>query len=228
MKTRSHASYTNGHGKRARSIRLFAISVSLAHLFAQTGPKTLLSDGIQDNPNSYARAFNLLYVDAPFTGFSYSPNAPSPDLLEDREAGIVLEVVLGFLARHPPLERAQVAFVGESYGGTRGLLMAERLLFYPELADPQVKAHEYEGTSSVYFDLGLYEVIQEHFARTRPELGGAELTPEQVAEQFGWQILVQPALPDGFGIGRPQARKSQEPFARTWGRREEHRMAPLA
>lgn len=180
-------------------------SATMPYLFAQTGPKTPLQEGVSDNPASYARDFNLLYIDAPFTGFSYSPStSTSPaDHLEDREAGIVLEVVLGFLARHPLLERAQVAFVGESYGGTRALLMAERLLSYPELADPEVKANKFAGTSSVYFDLGLYEVIKKHFARTRPELQGAELTPEQVAEQFGWQILIQPGLPDGFGTSFP-------------------------
>jgi pimeloyl-ACP methyl ester carboxylesterase len=179
-------------------------SATMTYLFAQTGPKTLLEDGVSDNPASYARDFNLLYIDAPFTGFSYS-QAEGFEWVEDREAGIVIEVVLGFLARHPLLERNPVAFVGESYGGTRALLMAERLLYYPQLADPKVKAPQHPAESAVYFDLGLYELIQEHFARTRPELGGAELTPEQVTEQFGRLVLIQPGLP------RPRISVSDRP-----------------
>jgi predicted nucleic acid-binding protein len=73
------------------------------------------------------RFANLLYIDAPSTGFSYPSNSETNKkdigIDMDRDAGIFLGVISRFLTRHPTIVANPVVLVGESYGGTRATFM---------------------------------------------------------------------------------------------------------
>jgi hypothetical protein len=135
-----------------------------------------------ENPWSWTAFANLLYIDDPGAGLSYhllddDGTAPWVGFDPFQDGADFVRVVLRFLARHPQLEAAPVAFVGESYGGMRAAVMLALLHLYASLPT--------EGAGSLYVDAPLGAEIAAHFARTRPDLGGAPLTSEQVAAQFG-------------------------------------------
>ena len=91
---------------------------------------------------------NLLYIDAPVTGFSYnvSPDAAnlsgriSEFFLKGNfnpfiDAAQMTRVILRFLDNHPDIQANEVILVGESYSGTRVSTMLNLLLFHPKYAD---------------------------------------------------------------------------------------------
>ncbi len=168
-------------------------------LFAfNTAPKTFELDlHLQDhqtpqvkdlitNPNSWTSFANLLYIDAPATGFSYplkDADGQERDIGTDidRDASNFVRVLLRFLGRHPALRKNRVILVGESYGGVRATLMLKQL---------------YAGSTSFtdpndYQDSQLSSELQEHFGVA---FGTATPTAAQLATQFGHQVLIEPVL----------------------------------
>ncbi len=149
-----------------------------------------------DNPASWTRFANLLYVDARQTGFSYNlmDNVQNRSLrnkeFETRnfnplfDGADFVRVVLRFLAAHPVLQDNPVVIVGESYGGIRGTVMGYLLLNYSEMQ---------EGTI-LYEDVELAKEIQAHFDAIWPELAGTRVPREKIVEQFGHIAFVQPLL----------------------------------
>jgi hypothetical protein len=165
------------------------------YLFAfNTAPYTLDpaatgTGSIAINPNSWTQFANLLYIDAPGTGFSYPMSLetgakPSVGIDLDRDAASVIRVIVRFLDRHPPLQSNRVLLVGESYGGTRSTLMLDRLLNYQTLPNP----------GALYQDSGLYSDLIAHFSAVFPASNPATLSATQVATQFSHQVLIQPVV----------------------------------
>jgi hypothetical protein len=145
------------------------------------------------NPHSWTSLGNLLWIDARHTGFSYGL-LDDPGDIEARDAAMaldsfnsyidaadVLRTLLRFLAEHPSLRDNPVVFVAESYGGTRAQIMLD-MLFEPGA---------YADGSRRLRDPLLRATIEDHHLAA---LGEAAPTPALVAEQFGRQILIQPAL----------------------------------
>ena len=166
-----------------------------AYLFSfNTGPWTLdpAATGtaqIAANANNWAQFANLLYIDAPGTGFSYpisldGGTQPSVGIDLDREAAAVIRVIVRFLDRHIPLQSNPVILVGESYGGTRATLMLDRLFNYQLLAT----------TGATYQDAALYDDLLQHFAAVFPQQDSRKLSPQQIAAQFGHQVLIEPVV----------------------------------
>ena len=163
---------------------------STAPLFSyNTGPSTLDQevtggDPIGDTVEPWSRFGNLLYIDAPNTGFSYSHaldgGVQPPVVIDpDRDAAAFIKVVIRFLARHPELQDNHVVIVGESYGGVRAQLMLRQIL-------------DYEDLQAGYFqDQGLLEELTAHYATVFPDTDGTGLAPERIAEQFSHQVLIQ-------------------------------------
>lgn len=145
------------------------------------------------NPHSWTQLGNLLWIDARQVGFSYSLLEDASDPLA-REAALTfanfnsyldaadfVRVLLRFLADHPDLLDNEVVLVAESYGGTRAQLMLDMLLHPPA----------YAAGDRRLIDAALVGEIEAHHEST---LGDPNPTPELIAEQFGRQILIQPAL----------------------------------
>lgn len=169
-----------------------------AVLFAfGTGPKTFkvvpdptnpakdtLSD-LVSNPSSWTEFANLLYIDAPATGFSYpmkDVDGSSPDIGNDmdRDASNFLRVLARFLKRHPALQTNRVILVGESYGGVRATMMLQYL--YAAAGATFADTNTYVD-SQLSSDLGSY--FQAAFGTKTPSVA-------QVAKQFGHQTLIEP------------------------------------
>ena len=177
------AVFFNGGPGSATSSVLFSFN---------TGPWTLDPDraGSQQivrNDHSWTKFANLLYIDAPGTGFSYpmafdDGSKPSVGIDMDRDAGTVLRIVLRFLARHPNLRTNPVLLVGESYGGMRASLMLYWLFHYAELDDGE------------YRDDGLYADLMAYFGAV---FGQEEPSAKQIATKFSHQVLIEPVLVGG-------------------------------
>ncbi|MFH1138013.1 MAG: hypothetical protein V1816_18230 [Pseudomonadota bacterium] len=148
----------------------------------------------EKNPYSWTQLGNLLYIDAPNTGFSYNlvkhadwAVVRAMEFSADNfnpfiDAAQVLRVVLRFLRDHPGIQQNQVVFVGESYSGTRVTTMLNLLLFFQKYADG----------SRIYQDEALAGEIKDHLKETLPN--GAAMTPQNIAIQFGRQVLIEPQL----------------------------------
>jgi len=151
---------------------------------------------IAPNPSSWTQFANLLYIDAPATGFSYpignaDPSTnPSIGTDMDRDAGIFNMVLTRFLLRHPPLWNNHVMIVGESYGGTRAPLMLQALFDYPSLIN----------TGSRYRDPQLYAGELIYYLVT---MGTTTPTTAQLAAKFSTQVLIEPAIIAGAQSSRP-------------------------
>lgn len=150
-----------------------------------TAPITLDPErgGPTENPASWTRFANLLHIDAPATGFSYSrPNPtggrPALGIEVNNDAATFVRVVLRFLAHHPQLDASKIVLVGESYGGVRATAMLQQLVFHTEIA------------ASTYPDVMLADEIAAYYDRV---LGEGEHPPEQVASRFA-TALIQPLL----------------------------------
>lgn len=168
-------------------------------LSLNTAPFTIdknRTDSIKANPYSFTRLGNLLYIDAPDTGFSYNLTKHADKKnVRTAEFGVqnfnpfidaaqVTRVLLRFMAEHPGIQDNQVVLVGESYGGTRAEVMLNLLLFYTHYSDG----------SRIFRDAALAAKIQKHFEKIDPSYKGLTVPPEAVASQFGSQILIEPLI----------------------------------
>ena len=185
--------FLNGGPGCATTTNLFSMN---------TAPYTLdreRTSGSQyaSNPYSWAAMGNLLYIDAPDTGFSYNVvNGASQESVRSAEfntknfnpffdSANVIRVLLRFLDAHPDIRANQVVLVGESYSGTRVSTMLNLLLFHPQ----------YATGAKIYKDAALVAEIKRHFAKVFPNEGSiGQVSPETVARQFGRQILIQPEI----------------------------------
>jgi hypothetical protein len=170
-----------------------------------TGPYTLDADAADavplQNAYSWATLGNLLYIDSRLAGFSYSQlENPADVLLRDAElseanfnefvdAADFVRTLLRFLESQPALRNNPIVLVGESYGGVRATLMLHMLLDSDSIA----------AEDSWYFsDLRLADEIRAHYAAAFPSEDPEQVQGALAARQFGWQVLVQPAL--AFGM----------------------------
>jgi hypothetical protein len=159
---------------------------------ANTAPWTLDPEiagvGIASNPASFTQFANTLHVDVDLTGFSYalSPSdPPEGGLCMSQNAANVILVLLAFLADHPALQDNPVILIGESFGGIRAQLMLRSLLDYPSLQDA-TNLREYQ-------DEVLFDAVVAHYADVFP--GAPDpVPPATIAQQFGHQVLIQPAV----------------------------------
>jgi hypothetical protein len=147
-------------------------------------PAVTKNASVAPNPVPWTSFGNLLYVDAPATGFSYPlavDGAELPVVIDaDRDAAAFVRLLLRFLARHPTLQDNPIIIVGESYGGTRSTLILRHLLRYGDLLD------------GVYRDPELYDEIAAHYTTV---FGQADdVPPVEIAGQFGAQVLIQPLV----------------------------------
>ena len=152
------------------------------------------------NPYSWTSLGNLLYIDAPNTGYSYMIS--DEDSQSDWfhlwkflngancqpfiDAAQVLRTILHFLDAHPALQSNEVILVGESYSGVRVSTMLNLLLYHQQYADGE----------QVYHDQGLITSITNHFKSVLKR--EPPFSPEDVATQFGKQILIQPQIVDKY------------------------------
>jgi hypothetical protein len=177
-----------------------------------TGPKTLLVDdlgrGPVENRASYTRFANLLYLDERDAGFSYELGGYGPGVgcagaaNYVTDAGDFVFALLAFLDTHARLAQSRVVLVGESYGGTRAPVMLALLQRYAHLDGVRVPAEGSPGVSvSVKEEVPwLPARMQAHLDLAFPERAGEAWTPEQVALQLGWEVLIEPSF-----MGPPQA-----------------------
>lgn len=180
------AVFYNGGPGSATTI-LFSFNTN----FYTLDPEVTGGEPFVENPNSWTRFANLLYIDQPATGFSYpiNPEGPTTDLEPlgtdiDHDAGAFIHVVVRFLDRHPAIRHNPVMLVGESYGGTRATAMLEHLLNYQNLV----------SESAAYQNPALHTELVEHFRTLFPCEDPEALAPAQVARQFGHQVLIQPVV----------------------------------
>jgi pimeloyl-ACP methyl ester carboxylesterase len=177
-------------------------STSCGLLGANTGRYAVYKDftgqdvRVVENPSSWTRLGNLLYIDSRTAGFSYSLAENLQDENRRRaefeaqnynpfiDGADFIRVVLRFLAAHPELQHNRVIIVGESYGGTRSIVMLHILLHY----------RDYGNGLSIYQDPGLVREIQNHYYQVFPAYRDQVVPPGVIAGQFGHQVLIQPAL----------------------------------
>ncbi|WP_434425159.1 S10 family serine carboxypeptidase-like protein [Nannocystis pusilla] len=179
--TRPLAVFFNG-GPGYSSATLFGMNTNAVTL----DPDIAGDAVVAPNPHSWTRFANVLYPDPRGAGYSYdvAPAVGEPQPLEfvpEHDAADFVRVVLAFLARHPQLRSNPVILVGESYGGNRSALMLGQFLHPGRLAK-----------KSRYYDPSLREAVLAHYAAVFPD--AADLTPQRLAEQFGHQVLIQPAI----------------------------------
>jgi hypothetical protein len=149
------------------------------------------------NTSSWTRIGNLLYLDAPNTGFSYNivegasqesnrtPEFDAKNFNPFIDSANVIRVLLRFLDAHPSLRANQVILVGESYSGTRVSTMLNLLLFYSR----------YGSGEKIYKDEALAAEIGRHLSKVFSLKDTTGPFPaETIARQFGRQILIQPEL----------------------------------
>jgi len=173
------------------------------NLFAMnTAPFTLdrehlknRDNGFEVNGASWSQLGNLLYIDAPNTGYSYNlvpdVNNAAARLREfgnDRynswiDAAQVLRVLLRFLENHPSLKPSEVILVGESYAGTRVSTMLNLLLFHSRYAG-----------QALYQDKELVDEIDSVLRKLLPGTPAGTIKPAQVAKFFARQVFIQPQL----------------------------------
>jgi len=141
---------------------------------------------VGENPAAWTRFANVLYIDARTTGFSYSiigtqKGFSTRNFNPFLDGADFVRVILRFLAAHPAIRGNPVIFAGESYGGTRTIVI-QNLLLNPE---------RYAGKNGYYTDEALAAEIAAHYAAVFPE---EEVTPAKRAKQFGYAALIQPLL----------------------------------
>lgn len=146
------------------------------------GPKRLTARGtLEDNPASFTKLGNLLFIDTREAGFSYSVGDPTfasacGTQKERDDAADSLVVTLDVLRRLPVHPKRRVVLVGESYGGTRVQEMLD-LAF-----DPDATAKDFPA---------LAESLRGYYAAA---LGEPAPPPARIGAVFGDQILVQPLV----------------------------------
>lgn len=172
----------NGGPGQATSSLMFSFNTATYTL----DPDVTGSGKIGYNSNSsWTRFANLLYIDAPATGFSYPlPLGTGPQDIGidiDRDAGFFLRFIVQFLARHPALQDNRVIVAGESYGGTRATLMLYYLYKYELLSNGGLP----------YQDDQLRQDLLGYF---RAVFNKESVTAAEIATKFGHQILIQPGV----------------------------------
>ena len=158
-------------------------------------PGQTVGRDIADNPYAWTEFANCLWIDARLTGFGYGL-MDDPDDTTARVAEFAfrnfnpwldgadfLRALLMFYASHEVLRDNPVVLVGESYGGIR----AQTILDLALLPD------EHAAGANGYVDAELVAMLHEHYASALPDLDDPP-TPDEAAEQFGRQILIQPLL----------------------------------
>jgi len=157
------------------------------------------------NPFPWTRLGNLLYIDSREAGFSYNLMSQAKNVEDEGnrftefnaqnfnpffDAADFVRVLLRFLASHPELQKNPVVIVGESYGGVRTICMLHLLLNYTE----------YGNGNQMYQDEALTDEIQAHFDIVFPDYQGQIVPPEVITQQFGHQVLIQPAISYGYQV----------------------------
>ncbi len=179
-----------------------------------TAPHTLVSERTggapcSENPFSWTQMGNLLYIDAPNTGFSYNLADNASNIFTRMgefgaqnynpfiDAAQYIRVILRFMNDHPAIEKNRVVIAGESYGGTRASSMLNMLLFYSSYGDG----------SRIYKNPALADEIGRHLEKTITGSSEKPFSPDMIAKQFGSQILIEPQL-----TGRYQTMVTGEMF----------------
>lgn len=190
------AVFFNGGPGSATSQYLFALN---------TAPRTLdpdrLSPGQSVGTNvgaDWTDFANLLYIDAPGTGFSYpvkNPDGTMPSIGTDldRDAAMFLQVVLRFIWHHPTFANNNVMIVGESYGGVRSVLMLDHLFNYPNLVNP----------NAAYQDSQLHSELTFYFHNG---FGTATPSVAQLAARWNHQVLIQPVVAGSEQVAQGNSR----------------------
>ena len=188
----------NGGPGCATSLNLFAMNTA-----PYTLDRNVMGDSVgqkyKKNDYSWTKLGNLLYIDAPNAGFSYmlsdvETKAGVIDLFTNGsnynpfiDAAQVLRVVLRFLKEHPAIQQNEVIFVGESYSGVRVTTILNLLLNY----------ENYGNGKRVYKDVELSKLIKEQLD-SLPMENKKSYTYDDIAQQFGRQILIQPQIVDEY------------------------------
>jgi hypothetical protein len=158
----------------------YPTSVSLA--LRGIGPKRLTPAGkLEDNPASFTKLGNLLFVDTREAGFSYSVGDPARAVAcgtqkERDDAADSLLVATEVLRKLPVHPKRKIVLVGESYGGTRVQEMLE-LAFAPDAV-----AQDFPE---------LAESLRAYYAAA---LGEPAPSAAKIGAVFGDQVLLQPLV----------------------------------
>jgi hypothetical protein len=178
-KSKPLAVFFNGGPGSATSAMLFSFNTGTMTL----DPGSRSDPWYASNPNNWTKFANLLYIDAPSTGFSYSrayQEAHDIGIDIDRDAGIFLSVIVRFLARHPALQGNRIILVAESYGGTRATLMLNYLFNYDSL------------TSGTYQDQQVHDDLTSYFKAAFNNTSNPNR--DQILTKFGHQVLIDPVV----------------------------------
>jgi hypothetical protein len=167
-----------------------------------TGPQTMVASPNADgtahaNPASWTRFANLLYLDERLAGFSYaldsagcSANAQESDVYM-ADAGDFVHALLDFLDAHEALRDNPVVITGESYGGTRAVLMNYLIQHYSE---PATKLDPMLPNTTTLLPW-LHGRVQAHLDAAFPAEKGQALGADRIAAvQFGRQVALEGAF----------------------------------
>ena len=146
-----------------------------------------------ENPSSYTRFANLLFYDAIGSGFSYLTTGPFVYMGESDDTAIndaaeFVSTVVEFLDAHESLRDNAVAFVGESYGGTRVSLAVD---FLGVAGDPS-RASVVSGLESRV--PWMFDRVRTHVDRSFSRCSKQADRGAALDAQFGHQVLVQPGF----------------------------------
>jgi hypothetical protein len=173
-----------------------------------TGPRTLDPEAPEAastvNPTSLTSLGSLLYIDARHAGYSYALAEDASDSAERAaafdgksineaiDAADFVRVVLRVLALEPSLRNNPIVIMGESYGGVRAPMMLYFLLHPGMLKDAE----------SNYYDPALGDELAAHLGAVFQK-PAAELGARSIAQQFGWQILLEPLAVGSYQFRDP-------------------------
>jgi hypothetical protein len=184
-----------------------------------TGPVTMHVDaeGVEDNPASWTKFANLLYIDERYAGFSHGQGEVvcadwnDPMVRAVADAGDYMSTLLEFLDTHESLRDNPVVLLGESYGGTRATLMLHLAQNYRQLSDVPDQG-ELEIPNPDQLLPWFSARMQAHLDLAFPERVGEEFSPGDVAAQFGHAVLIQPNLAGQFQIDFQREFAGEDPI----------------
>ena len=169
--------------------------VFLYNTAKKTADQAFSGEGVAYNEYNWNQIGNLLYIDARQTGFSFgilddptdgsarSAYFSTSNFNVFADAADFIRVIFRFLESHPKIKANPVILSGESYGGTRTTAIINILL---NVAD-------YAENNRVFYDEALFKEIARHFQEIDPAISGMP-SKEDVAKQFGRQIMIQPLV----------------------------------